>query len=317
MAGFLVRRLAFGLIALFLGLSGSFLFFTSKYQPSTPILHAYSVWLRGLPNGRSIPESLFLYVGAAFGRTLLLLALTLVIVLLVAIPLACLAAANRGSIIDFFLRCISYGAWAVPGFLLATVLQEALGRVPGGWGVGWFPYIGWAGECPNGKGIDQHNFQCPAGGTGLSHVGLVIDHLALPAIALALGFIGLHARYLRNSLLNVLDDPHITVARAKGLSERALLLRHAMRNALVAFVPALVSDFGLIFGGALAVDYIFQLGGMGTYFISALALNVDAFVSVDTYALQLTVLLGGALVLTASVLGEMALWLLDPRARPD
>jgi peptide/nickel transport system permease protein len=317
MVAFLLRRVAFGLVALFLGLSGSFLFLTSKYQPSTPILHAYKVWLRGLPNGHSISSSLFLYVGAAFGRTLLLLALTLVIVLAVAIPLAYLAAARRGSALDFLLRCGSYAAWAVPGFLLATLLQEGFGRVPGGWGLPWFPYIGWAGECPDGQGIDQHNFQCPSGGTGLTHVGLVLDHLALPAIALALGFIGLHARYLRASLLNALDAPHITVARAKGLPERAVLLRHAMRNALVAFVPALVSDFGLIFGAALAVDYIFQLGGMGTYFISALALNVDAYVSVDTYALQLTLLLGGALILTASVLGEITLWLLDPRARPD
>lgn len=324
MGGFLIRRLGFGLLALFVGLSGCFFFLASKYPPlsSTPLVHAYWVWLRGLPTGRSLSQGLLSdhllsSVGAAFGRTLLLLLVAVVIVLVVTVPLACLAAAKRGSPLDFLLRCASYAVWAVPAFLLATLAQEGAGRVPGGWGLGWFPYVGWAGDCPNGQGVDQHNFQCPSGGTGLNHVGLVLDHLALPALALALGFIGLQARYLRSSLLDALDAPHITVARAKGLTERTLILRHGLRNALVTFVPALVSDFGVIFGAALAIDFIFQLGGIGTLFINALKLNVDGFVPVDTYELLVALLLGGALVLTASVLGEVALWLLDPRTRPD
>jgi peptide/nickel transport system permease protein len=117
--------------------------------------------------------------------------------------------------------------------------------------------------------------------------------------------------------VDVLDEPYITVARAKGLTERALVLRHGVRNALVTFVPALVSDFGAIFGAALAVDFIFQLGGIGTLFIDALKLNVDAFVPVDTYAIQIALLLGGALMLTFALLGEVALWGLDPRVRRD
>lgn len=322
MTGFVLRRLVFGVVVLFVVLSGAFFFFTSKYWPATPLLHGYWVWLRGIPSGRSFTQGLLSghllsQIGAAFGRTLLLLLVTLVLVLVVSVPLGCLAAMKRGSPIDFVLRCVSYAVWAVPAFLLATIAQEGFGRVPGGWGVGWFPYIGWAGECPNGQGIDPHNFQCPSGGTGLNHVGLVLDHLALPAFALALGFIGLQARYLRSALLDTLDAPYITVARAKGLTERAIVLRHGVRNALVTFVPALVSDFGVIFGAALAVDFIFQLGGIGTYFINGLKLNIDAFVPVDTYAMEVVLLLGGGLMLTASILGEVALWWLDPRSRPD
>lgn len=324
MAAFLIRRVAFGLVALFVGLSASFFFLASKYPPlhGTPLPHAYWVWLRGMASGRSLSDGLLSShllssVGGAFGRTLLLLVLSLVLVLVIAVPLGCLAAARRGSAIDFFLRCFSYVAWAVPAFLLATLLQEGFGRIPGGWGLPWFPYVGWAGDCPNGQGIDPHNFQCPSGGTGLNHVGLVMYHLALPALALALAFIGLQARYLRSSLLDALDAPYITVARAKGLSERAVVFRHGVRNALATFVPALVSDFGVIFGAALAVDLIFELGGIGTLFIGDLRLNADGFVPVDTYALQVALLLAGALMLTASILGEVTLWLLDPRARPD
>jgi peptide/nickel transport system permease protein len=324
LGGFLIRRLTFGFLALFLGLSGCFFFFASKYPPlaETSLPHAYWVWLRGLPSGRSLNDGLLAghllsSVGSAFGRTLLLLVVTMVLVLVISVPLACLAAAKRGSPLDFLLRCASYAVWAVPAFLLATLMQEGFGRIPGGWGLPWFPYVGWAGDCPNGQGIDNHNFRCPSGGTGLSHVGLVLDHLALPAMALALGFIGLQARYLRSSLLDALEAPYITVARAKGLTERVLIVRHAARNALVTFVPALVSDFGLIFGAALAIDFIFQLGGIGTLFINSLKLNADGFVPVDTYALVLALLLGGALMLTVSVLGEVVLWLLDPRTRPD
>ena len=145
----------------------------------------------------------------------------------------------------------------------------------------------------------------------------MIYHLTLPALSLALAFIGVHSRFLRNSLIEALDAPYITVARAKGLTERAVLLRHALRNAFVAFVPALVSDLGLLLGGALAVDYIFQLGGLGTVLIALLELDIDGVPQVDVYALQLALLLGAAVILTASILSEVVLALLDPRTRAD
>jgi peptide/nickel transport system permease protein len=344
MAAFLVRRVFFGLLALFLALTGSFVFWSEKNHacssalpscPTTnPLFHDYWVWLKGVFTGHSLstgqlpvpstsfvenpaPAHLMSYVGAAFGRTLLLLAVTFLIVVALSIPIGVIGAAMRGSIVDLTLRIFSYAAWAVPAFLLATILQEGLGRVPGGWGAGWFPEVGWAGECPNGQGIDLHNFQCPSGGHGFTHIGLVLDHLVLPAAALALGFIGLNSRYLRNGLLEALDQPYIAVARGKGLAERRVLLHHGVRNALVTFIPALVSDFGLILGGALAVDFIFQLGGLGSMFIGGLKLNADAFLPIDINAYQFALLLAGGLMITASIVGEMSLWLLDPRTRPD
>jgi hypothetical protein len=148
---------------------------------------------------------------------MLLLALTIVVVVVVSIPVGCISAATRGSALDYGLRIGSYVAWAVPVFVVAILLQEGLGRIPGGWGTGWFPAVGWAGKCPNGQGIDPHNFRCSAAGHGLTHAGQVIYHLTLPALTLGLGFVGLEARYLRNSMLDVLDAPYITVARGKGL----------------------------------------------------------------------------------------------------
>jgi peptide/nickel transport system permease protein len=324
MGAFVLRRLALGFLAMFVALSGSFFFFAAKFLPlsETPILHSYWVWLRGIPSGRSLNDGLLgghlvATVGAAFGRTMLLLALTLVIVVVIAIPVGCLAAAMRGTVVDYLLRVGTYIAWAVPVFVVAILLQEGFGRTPGGWGTGWFPSIGWAGQCPNGQGIDPHNFQCPAAGHGLTLVAEVIYHLTLPALALALGFIGLNARYLRNSVVDALDAPYVTVARAKGLPERVVVMRHALRNAFVAFVPAIVSDIGVLFGAALVVDVIFQLGGLGTLFIGLLLLNADGNTPVDTYELQLMLLFAACVMLTASMIGEILLAVFDPRTRLD
>jgi peptide/nickel transport system permease protein len=254
-------------------------------------------------------------VGAAFGRTMALLALTLVIVVLFSIPLGCISAATRGSALDLGVRVGTYVAWAVPAFVIAIILQQGLGRLPLGWGLGWFPGVGWAGTCPGGEGVDISTGMCPAAGHGLTHVVQVIYHLTLPAIALALGFIAINARYLRGSLLDTLDAPFITVARGKGLSERAVLLRHGLRNAFVAFVPALVSNIGLIFGGALVVDYVFKLGGIGTLFLALLPYSQDGLVLVDTYALMLLFVFAAAVMIVASTLGEAVVALLDPRVR--
>ena len=324
MANFFLRRLIFGLFAMFVAVSLSFFYFASKFYPlrAGSTLHAYWVWLRGIPTGRSFTHGLLNphllpLVGAAFGRTMALLALTLVIVVVIAIPVGLISAATRGSALDLGLRVGTYVAWAVPAFVVAIILQEGFGHVPLGWGLGWFPAVGWAGTCPGGAGVDISTGLCPAAGHGLTHVGQVIYHLALPALALALGFIAINARYLRNSLLDSLDAPYIAVARGKGLSERAVLVRHALRNALVAFVPALVSEIGLIFGGALVVDYVFKLGGMGTLFLLLLPYNADGTILVDTYALMLLFVLSAAVMITASTLGEAAVALLDPRVRLD
>jgi peptide/nickel transport system permease protein len=324
MAGFFLRRLIFGLFAMFVAISLSFFYFASKFYPlrGQSTSHAYWVWLQRIPTGRSLSHGLLNahllpMVGAAFGRTMALLALTLVIVVVVAVPLGCISAATRGSALDFGVRIGTYVAWAIPGFVVAIVLQQGFGRLPLGWGLGWFPGVGWAGTCPGGEGVDISTGVCPAAGHGLTHVANVIYHLTLPAIALALGFIAINARYLRNSLLDTLDAPFVTVARGKGLSERAVLVRHGLRHAFVAFVPALVSDIGLIFGGALVVDYVFKLGGMGTLFLTLLPYSQDGTVLVDTYALMLLFLFAAAVMITASTLGEAAVALLDPRVRLD
>lgn len=320
MAQFLLRRLLLGLLVLLVASSATFLFFASKYLPlkTEPLAHAYWTWLRGIPTGRSLArgvggERMWPVVGPAIAHTLALLALTFVLVVAFALLFGCLAAAVRGSALDVSLRGISYVAWSMPAFLLALVLQQTLGNFPGGYGLGWFPYAGWPGRCTGTPSFGVGGFQCNSH-FHVADVPAILHALTLPSIALALGYVGLHSRYLRSSLVEVLDAPFIAVARAKGLPERKVVLRHALRNSLVVVAPVAFSDFGAIFGASLAVDWVFQLNGIGTVFVNVLNVNSTS-ASIDAYLAELLLLVGGGFVLLASVLSEVMISLLDPRVR--
>jgi len=318
--GFLLKRIALGVVALWAGSFLSFCFFASVFLPlrGRPLLPAYWHWLSGMPDGRSFSQGLVLgrlwpIVLPALAHTAVLLAYVLVLVAVFAIAVGCFGALRRGSPVDALLRSITYGAWAVPPFIVGLVLQLVFaGELGGRSGLGWFPAAGWAGQCPGGIGIDLHTFRCPSAGSGVVYVGHVLWFLTLPAVALAAGFVGLHARYLRAALVAQLDAPYIATARAKGLSERRVVLRHALRNSLAVVVPVVLGDFGAIFGASLAVDFLFGLNGIGSVFVRVLNWNSNVPV-VDTYAAQLLLLIGGALVIAVSVLGELAVGLIDPR----
>jgi peptide/nickel transport system permease protein len=243
-----------------------------------------------------------------------LLGLTLLVVVVFAVALGTVAAAFRGSPLDLLLRTASYVAWAVPAFLLALIVQQMMSALGSPRGLGPFPIAGWPGFCPGGLGLDFGTLRCYPAGTGLHYALHVLESITLPALALATGFVGLHARYLRASLVVALAMPYSTTARAKGLPERMAVLRHALRNSLVRFVAAVLADFGAVFGAALAVDVIFRLNGLGSMYIQTLNPNIPVL---DAYALQLLLLLTGALVVGSSFLSELSVVWLDPRARLD
>jgi peptide/nickel transport system permease protein len=169
----------------------------------------------------------------------------------------------------------------------------------------WWTYIpvrGWPGICPNGApGCEVH---------GAAYVRELVRYLALPSIALATSFIGMHARYVRSSLLTALGAPYVTTARAKGLSERQVVIRHALRTSVVPFTSALLLDFGSIFGAAMAVDWVFNLGGIGSLFVQTIAGE-----TLDPSAVQLILVLTAALVLLMSLLADLTVAWLDPRVR--
>lgn len=322
MLAFFTRRVLLGVVVLAGFSLASFCFFASQFPPlkGHPVLSEYWQWLRGIPSGASFQALVYAPASGralwpkllpALGHTLVLLAAAFAVILVLSVAIGTLSAVTRGSLLDIGLRFGSYLVWAVPAFLLAFMAQEAITSVGSAHGWGPFPPAGWPGSCPAAIGLNAGTISpCPAAGTGLRYALNVGRYITLPALILAVGFVGLYSRYLRTSLVTALDSPYVTTARAKGLPERTVVLRHALRNSLITFSAALFANFSLFFGAALAVDWVFQLNGLGSAFI--LEFRPDNGL-VDAYSMQLVLLMIGALVLVASVVSEFVVGLLDPR----
>jgi peptide/nickel transport system permease protein len=180
-------------------------------------------------------------------------------------------------------------------------------------GLGPFPLAGWPGLCPTGIGLNAGTLNpCPVAAGGAGYALDVLRYVTLPALALAVGFVGLHGRYLRAALAGALSAPYVTTARAKGLPERTVLFRHALRNSLATFAAVLLADFGALLGATLVIDWVFQLNGLGMLYLRELNPNVP---SIDPYAVEVLLLVTAGLLILFSVLSELAVVALDPRVR--
>jgi ABC-type dipeptide/oligopeptide/nickel transport system permease component len=338
LTAFVVRRLLLSLFVLLAVSYGSFVliatqFSSTCYSNYTPtgayppladsVGHATTLWLKWL---RQVPSGKAFHVQCStqgtedvvggLEHTGALLGMTLVFVLLASLVIGVFAALRAGGWSDFTFRAFSYTAWAVPPFLLALVLQSALlSMTHHGWHL--FPISGWPDS-----GCSPTVFVC----TSPPHVGIathtakVLQALVVPAIALSIAFIGLHSRYLRSSLLVAFGAPYTNTARAKGLSERRIVLRHALRNSVGVFVSVLLLDLGAVIGASLAVDYVFRLGGLGLVFLGMIgglgSQSGDGPKFLDPYAVMSLLMVTAILVAVASLVAELIVVWLDPRVRP-
>ena len=332
MTAFVVRRILLAVAVLGATSLGVFILMatrfsstcTSQYTPigdlapplaKTPgqAVRLYWHWVKEIPSGQAFGRVCSIQtstekIGPAFGHTAALLGATAWIVLVLSLVLGIAAATRAGTPLDAVLRGFSYAAWAVPPFVLGLLLMAGLDKV------GWFPGVGWPGSC-----LEQGGFlhTCGPAEPALQHLGSVLKHLIAPTIALSVAFIGVHSRYLRSSLLVTFGAPYITTARSKGLPERQVVLRHALRNSVATFVATFLLDFGAIFGAAMAVDWVYHLNGLGSLLISEIngIGSGDSPRYLDPYAIE-TLLTGAAvLVVFSSVVAELVVAWLDPRSR--
>lgn len=147
-----------------------------------------------------------------------------------------------------------------------------------------------------------------------SYVGLTSDpvkwftSLLLPWMVLAASFAAIYARLMRGSLIETMTEDYIRTARAKGLSERRVVLRHGVRAALTPIVTVLGLDIGILLGGAVLTETVFDIPGIGR-------LNYDAIVHSDFPIIQGTVLLAALFIIVANILVDIGYAFLDPRVR--
>jgi peptide/nickel transport system permease protein len=316
------RRIVAMVLVLAAASLASFVFFwkTDKELKSRSALHGYHEWLQGLDSGRSYrglwtQARLWPTFQIALEHTGILVGLALLVVVPACIGIAALAAWRRDGVVDVALRTGAYAAWAIPPFLLALLITLAATS----WGnhgqLGPLGAGGWPDSCrPGFDYATGQDIVCPPPPSTWTHTVHVLQAVTLPALVLAAGFVGVHSRHLRGALLQTLDAPFIVTARGKGLSERRIVFRHALKISLATFVSGLLADVGAIFGAALAVDAVFRLGGLGTLLL-ALFPRVEGYMPIDIYAVQLMLLITGICILASSLLADGALALLDPRLR--
>jgi peptide/nickel transport system permease protein len=233
-------------------------------------------------------------VWPSLGRTAVLAGLAVIVVTIFSLLIGTIAATRPGSRLDLALRTGSYLAWSIPTFVIAVLVQLLLRHLALTYDIEPFPV--------SGRPIPGE------AGTGLHYVGVWAQHLALPVLTIAIGFIGAYSRYVRSAMLVSLGEPYTNTARAKGVSERRVIVRHALRNSLVPFLSLLTLDFGALFGASLVADYIFAQEGLA-------ALLTGAVYNSDPFEVQALVLVGATSVLVFSLLGDLVSSRLDPRIR--
>jgi peptide/nickel transport system permease protein len=253
-----------------------------------PLYLQYATWMGRLLHGdlgQSIRnrEPVIENVGRRIKPSLQLAGLAMAISLLVATPIGILSAARRNSTLDRVGTSFALFGICMPNFLIALLLIFLFGVT-----LRWLPISGY---------VDP--MEEPWDG---------LRSLALPAITLGLALAAVITRTLRSSMLEALSEDYIRTARAKGLSDGAVIRRHALKNALIPVVTVLGLQLGTLIGGAVITEYVFALPGVGR-------LVVDAVFARDYPLVQGVVLLIAVGFILSNLMVDLLYGWIDPRIR--
>jgi peptide/nickel transport system permease protein len=226
-------------------------------------------------------------------HTLQLVLLAEIFALIVGIGIGVYSAIRQYSIFDYAATTFSFVGFSLPVFWLALMLQILFTNIFLKWHVRIFYTSGLSSENP---------------GHGIHFVVDRFQHLAIPAMTLMILSIAQYSRFMRASMLEVLNYDFVRTARAKGLLERRVVMRHAFRNALIPLVTVVALDFGGLFAGAIVTETIFTLDGMGYYFINSL------FAS-DPYPVMAWLMVVATMVILFNLVADILYGVFDPRIR--
>lgn len=222
-------------------------------------------------------------------NTLLLNLISIFTTWLLAIPLGIIAAVYANSWIDNFLRFICSAFMSIPGFVLAIfMLLFALNT-------GWFPIGGLTSSYFDDLNIFEKFID-------------IARHLVIPVTIMTLGGLVGIQRQMRANLLDVLRENYIRTARAKGLDETTVFVKHAVRNAINPLVTILGYEFSALFGGAALVEMVLAYPGLGS-------LTLEAARKLDVNVVLATLLLGSFMLVAGNLLADILLLKVDPRMR--
>jgi peptide/nickel transport system permease protein len=268
----------------------------TQYGYDQPVPKQFVRFLDNVAHGRlgyshSMQQNVGTVLAEAVPRTLLLMTAAILAAFTLGIAVGALQAVRRGSWLDRATSAVLMFFYSVPDFWLALMALLALAY--------WIPIF------PTGGMTDQvlHDYMSLGG-----RIRDVLAHLVLPALTLALLSAAGIARYQRSALLEVLPQDFVRTARAKGLPERTVVLKHALRNALLPVITLLGLSLPALVGGAFFVEKVFAWPGMG--YVAATAINARDYDLVTG-----TVIVGGIMVAVGSLLADLLYAVADPRLR--
>jgi peptide/nickel transport system permease protein len=253
-----------------------------------PIYVQYFKWVgnviqgdlgRSTATGETVSDA----IKTSLPKTLSIAVVSFAIAVLIAFPAGILAALKRNSFIDYTVSILAFVGVSMPSFWFAIVLILLFAV-----NLGWLPAVGYT---PISDGVWEW-----------------FKHLILPSIAVGMGYAAILMRFIRAGLLEVLGSDYVRTARSKGLRERAVIGRHAMRNALIPIVTVAGIQLALLLNGSVVVEIVFSIRGMGR-------LLVRGILDKDYPVVQAVILLIAMIFVMANLIVDILYTILDPRIR--
>ena len=226
------------------------------------------------------------------GHTAQFIIIAEILAMILGIAVGIFSAIKQYSLFDYFFTSVSFLGYAMPTFWLALLLQILFVDIYLHWNVRIFYTSGLNNIGQGTWSLDR------------------MQHIALPVLTLTIISFALYSRYMRASMLDVINTDYVRTARAKGLPEWRVIMRHVFRNALIPIVTIAALNFGGLLGGAIVTETVFSLDGIGYYFIQKLG-------QLDVYAVMAYLLVTSTIIIAFNLIADILYGYLDPRIRYD
>jgi peptide/nickel transport system permease protein len=271
---------------------------TERKHLDEPIYVRYGYWVKDVLTNKFGTETvddlpIWPDLKRAMGHTLQLVIAAELLAILLAVGIGVYSALRQYSAFDYTATTVSFVGLAIPVFWLALMLQVLFVNIYLWFDVRIF-YVA------NLNSVDP--------GSGIHFILDRAQHLALPVLVLMVASVAQYSRFMRAAMLEVVNADYVRTARAKGLSEKRVTMKHAFRNALIPLVTIVALNFGALLGGAVVTETVFALDGMGLYFITKLNAG-------DPYPVMAFLMVTAVFVIIFNLVADLAYGWLDPRVR--
>ena len=254
-----------------------------------PFIEQYGTWLVGLMTGDMgvsyvSDKEVFATFTSKLPATIVLTIVSVLLTIVISVPLGILAAVKQNRFTDYLIRVLSFIGNSLPNFFVALLLILVFSVC-----LGWFPVV-----------------SSSIGKTGLA--SLSIKGTILPAFTLAIAMSSKYTRQIRATVLEELNKPYVIGARARGISERTILIKHVLKSCMIMIVTLLALSIGDLLGGTAIVETIFQWDGVGK-------LAVDSITMRDYPLIQAYVVWMAIIYVMVNLVADLVYHRLDPRVR--